>query len=51
MADNLALFSDWIFTAITSVWNFVVNNDLLKYFLGYVILSWIVEHYRKYTGK
>lgn len=51
MVDSLTLFSNWIFTAITSVWNFAINNDLVKYFIGYILLSWIVEQYRKYTGK
>ena len=51
MTDNLNLFANWIFTAITSVWNFWANSPLLKWFLAFLILKWIIEHFRKYFGK
>lgn len=51
MNGSLNTFADWIFTAITAIWNFWVNNQLLKWFLAFLILKWIIEHFRKYFGK
>lgn len=51
MIDNLNQFATWVFTSLTSVWNFAVNNALVKFFLAYMIISWIVEEYKKYAGK
>lgn len=51
MIDSLNAFANWVFTSITSVWNFLVNSQLLKWFLAFWILDWIIEHFRKYFGK
>lgn len=51
MTGNLNTFADWIFTVLTSIWNFLVNNSLLKWFVAIYILDWIIVHFRRYFGK
>lgn len=51
MIDNLNLFATWLFNSLTTVWNFSINNALIRFFIGYLILNWIVEEYKKYAGK
>lgn len=51
MIDSLNTFATWVFGAITSVWNFAINNQFMQFFLAIYILYWLVDEYRKYAGK
>lgn len=51
MIENINQFAAWVFESITKVWNFSVNNQLLQFIIAYILLSFIVDHYKKYFGK
>lgn len=51
MINQLNQFATWLFNSLTTVWNFAINTELIRFFVGYLILNWIVEEYKKYAGK
>lgn len=51
MIDNLNLFTTWLFKALTEIWNFSINNQLLVWIIAIYIIALIYDHLRKYAGK
>lgn len=51
MINQMQQFANWLFTSMTSVWNFCINNALIQFVIGAKILSLIIDEIKKYSGK
>lgn len=51
MIDSLNLFADWVFSVLTQIWNFSINNPLIKWVIAIYILNFVVKEFKKYFGK
>lgn len=51
MTTDLNTFASWLFNVLTTIWNFTINNPLLKWVMGIYILNVIWKEFKKYVGK
>lgn len=51
MINQLNQFATWLFQSLTSIWNFAINNSLIKWVVGIYILNVIYNEFKKYFGK
>lgn len=51
MTEILNEFATWIFTALTRIWNFGINNPLMKWIIGIYLISILYNEFRKFIKR